>query len=210
MALMSCPDCGRQISDSAPACIHCGRPSAHQTKSLSQPEVSNREARREGGIQVGLRACGRCGSEDVRKLGVIHQAGLATKHSTSTFSGAGFDSNGDVAFGGGSAETWTESQTALSKRAAPPQRKSGAGDIGMGAGCLSGCAIVAIVGMIGGGAAVGGGLLLWLGFAGVIGVAVGMLQKERNDEWNRREWPKLNKKWQESVMCLRCGEITSQ
>ena len=26
MALISCPDCGKQISDQAPACIHCGRP----------------------------------------------------------------------------------------------------------------------------------------------------------------------------------------
>jgi uncharacterized membrane protein YvbJ len=23
---VSCPDCGKQISDAAPACIHCGRP----------------------------------------------------------------------------------------------------------------------------------------------------------------------------------------
>lgn len=26
MPLITCPDCKRQISDSAPACIHCGRP----------------------------------------------------------------------------------------------------------------------------------------------------------------------------------------
>ena len=26
MALVTCPDCRRQISDVAPACIHCGRP----------------------------------------------------------------------------------------------------------------------------------------------------------------------------------------
>jgi len=28
MALVTCPDCGKQISDAAPACIHCGRPTA--------------------------------------------------------------------------------------------------------------------------------------------------------------------------------------
>ena len=26
MALISCPECGKQISDQAPACIHCGYP----------------------------------------------------------------------------------------------------------------------------------------------------------------------------------------
>ena len=26
MALMQCPDCGKQISEAAPACPHCGRP----------------------------------------------------------------------------------------------------------------------------------------------------------------------------------------
>lgn len=26
MALVKCLDCGKQVSDSAPACVHCGRP----------------------------------------------------------------------------------------------------------------------------------------------------------------------------------------
>ena len=28
MALIYCPDCGRQVSDAAPQCPHCGRPIA--------------------------------------------------------------------------------------------------------------------------------------------------------------------------------------
>jgi hypothetical protein len=28
VALVKCPDCGRDVSDQAPACIGCGRPSA--------------------------------------------------------------------------------------------------------------------------------------------------------------------------------------
>lgn len=28
MGLVTCPDCGRMISDSAPRCLHCGRPMA--------------------------------------------------------------------------------------------------------------------------------------------------------------------------------------
>lgn len=30
MALISCPDCGAQVSDTAPACVACGRPIAAQ------------------------------------------------------------------------------------------------------------------------------------------------------------------------------------
>lgn len=26
MALVKCPDCSKEVSDQAPACIHCGRP----------------------------------------------------------------------------------------------------------------------------------------------------------------------------------------
>lgn len=26
MGLVKCPDCGKEVSDKAPACIHCGRP----------------------------------------------------------------------------------------------------------------------------------------------------------------------------------------
>ena len=26
MALISCPECGKEVSDRAPACIHCGYP----------------------------------------------------------------------------------------------------------------------------------------------------------------------------------------
>lgn len=26
MALITCPDCGKDVSDAAPACIYCGRP----------------------------------------------------------------------------------------------------------------------------------------------------------------------------------------
>ena len=38
MALTKCPDCGKEISDQAPACPNCGRPQAtqpHQTGATS-------------------------------------------------------------------------------------------------------------------------------------------------------------------------------
>lgn len=36
MALIKCPECGKEVSDKAPACIHCGYPFQKQ-----QPEESN-------------------------------------------------------------------------------------------------------------------------------------------------------------------------
>lgn len=155
-----------------------------------------------------LRVCSHCGSGDVRTLSVVHQSGLATEHGHTTVTGASLASDGDLLIGGGSAETWATRQTAPSKRAAPPERKSGASDAGMGAGCVSGLAIIAIVGFFAGAEAIGSGLVLWMGIAVVIAVIAGMRAKSRDDEWNAREWPKLHRKWQESVMCERCGEIT--
>lgn len=32
MALIKCPDCGKEVSDAASACIHCGRPIAPSEK----------------------------------------------------------------------------------------------------------------------------------------------------------------------------------
>lgn len=41
MALIACPDCGRQVSDQALACPQCGRP----LRSMPSPEGLRREAR---------------------------------------------------------------------------------------------------------------------------------------------------------------------
>ena len=40
MALITCPECGKQISDKAPACIHCGYPMQEQPP-VTTATVSN-------------------------------------------------------------------------------------------------------------------------------------------------------------------------
>lgn len=40
MALITCPECGKQISDKAPACIHCGYPLQEQPP-VTTATVSN-------------------------------------------------------------------------------------------------------------------------------------------------------------------------
>ena len=39
MALINCPECGKQISDKAPVCIHCGYPI--QTEQTVSTSISN-------------------------------------------------------------------------------------------------------------------------------------------------------------------------
>lgn len=36
MALIKCPDCGRDVSDSAPACLGCGRPRATEAEATTK------------------------------------------------------------------------------------------------------------------------------------------------------------------------------
>ena len=38
MALIKCPECGREISDKAKACIHCGYPIAEIADMLEESE----------------------------------------------------------------------------------------------------------------------------------------------------------------------------
>src|SRR5262245_58248788 len=54
MPLISCPDCGKQVSSEAPTCPSCGRPI--KQSSPSAPAVS------------GARVCRYCGAQSVGKL----------------------------------------------------------------------------------------------------------------------------------------------
>lgn len=56
MALIKCPECGKEISDKAPACIHCGFPLNQEEKNI-------------------LEKCINCGYTDLAKLdnhGAVH------------------------------------------------------------------------------------------------------------------------------------------
>ena len=49
MALIKCPECGKEISDKAPACIHCGYPLSllnnEKAKSPTVEKQNNTEAK---------------------------------------------------------------------------------------------------------------------------------------------------------------------
>jgi len=71
MPLVNCADCGKPISEAAPACIHCGRPMASISRTWQ--DVPTQPASQRGNSAF---RCPKCGSEDVRRLSVVHASGL--------------------------------------------------------------------------------------------------------------------------------------
>lgn len=53
MALITCPDCGKQVSEKAASCIHCGRPL--QSDLVGQPSAGSAEANKKGQQRSRLR-----------------------------------------------------------------------------------------------------------------------------------------------------------
>jgi hypothetical protein len=51
MALIQCPDCGKQISDAAPTCVNCGRPNG------TTPPTANRIDASRSGSKVACPFC---------------------------------------------------------------------------------------------------------------------------------------------------------
>lgn len=145
--------------------------------------------------------CTKCNSEDVRRLSIIHSDGLSnidTTTSGSSISGG----DGGLRAGSGTAKTTGTMQTDQSRKAAPPQKYSYFGII-----------VIWIIGTL---------LLMW--FLGWLGLAVSgtgmqgqifrygsliflawLLYKTCMHNW--KFYPSLKAKWDNSFMCLRCGEI---
>jgi hypothetical protein len=104
--------------------------------------------------------------------------------------------------------------TALAQRAAAPAKLANKDGQAMGVGCGTGCAsYLVLMALFGGSSAASDdniGLFLLIGF--VLMVVAFFIVKNNGDEeaedYNSRVWPKLQAKWQRSVMCMRCGEIT--
>lgn len=49
MALVTCPDCGKQVSEHAPSCIHCGRPL--KADLVNNPSAGSAEAVKKGDLR---------------------------------------------------------------------------------------------------------------------------------------------------------------
>lgn len=183
MPLISCPDCGASISAAAPACIHCGRP-MHAPPSPEAAETPPDDDHRSDAEAL---ACPRCGSEQVRRLSLVHADGF----SRGTTFGSGTDSHGHHV----STSGFTRLQTKASSDAAPPEKRWA---LAMG---TVGCFTVPFVALVGAAAFGFPGFLLAAG--GTAWYFVRKVNEKRR--WNAEVHPGLMEQWRRTFRCDRCG-----
>ncbi len=218
MALIPCPDCGRNVSTRAAACPNCGCPPhaedgapqsavqearqhavalPHATQALAAAQHAVVPAAPQDGVPVmrvhtaaaSLLHCPKCGSEHVRRLSLIYREGLAVVKTGTA--GVGFGDDG-MAVGG--ARTGGTQQSLASMGAAPPEERS-----------LGGPIIMILMGVV----------LLLAGFQGsvvaaVIGAivaALGGMWAYGSSHYNNQVYPALHQQWEGSYSCSRCAEV---
>ena len=134
-------------------------------------------------------ACTKCGSSEVRRLSLIYEEGLShsASQSQTAFCGAGF---------GTTASTFSTgtSQTALSKKAAPPTKKHTI-LLALLAGFLGFCTLAGLA-----------NFSFWaLLFGGLTYLAV--MKSLKAKAYNATAFPEEHACWQRSFMCNRCGGV---
>ena len=134
-------------------------------------------------------ACTKCGSSQVRRLSLIYEEGLShsASQSQTAFGGGGF---------GTTASTFSTgtSQTALSKKAAPPTKKHTI-LLAMLAGFLGFCTVAGIA-----------NFSFWtLVFGGLTYLAV--MKSLKAKAYNAMAFPEERARWERSFMCNRCGGV---
>ena len=126
MALIKCPECGRQVSDKARACPGCGCPVADETsedeilntKSTDAPDSTKiMSSSQNNGSAI---KCPKCRSSDWRLASVVYEESVSSINTETVGGGVGIGT-GSVGVGVGGATTNGIQQTELSKRLAPPK-----------------------------------------------------------------------------------------
>ena len=208
MALIECPDCGRKVSDAAPACPQCGRPIA----TLAGPaEVSSdgplarkaephvqASAVEEREDQPGTWRCQNCGAVGAfRKFSIIYEEGT---HSINT-STAGGVSGGGVGVGVAGGETHGSQQSDLARRVAPPAQRSAQNDKQLQRVNTIGCLVVVVLFP-----------LTWAVFTVEAAIIVLMVTILTVALWASTETTKANADlparkavWERKFLCTRCG-----
>jgi hypothetical protein len=197
MALVSCPECGKQVSSSSAQCIGCG----HPMMATTAPNVQPLQALRYEQANAAGVICPRCGSEDTRRLSLVHAEGMTSISGSVSTTGIGASSGG-VGIGVSSSDVKGSQQSALSKLVAPPGAKT-AGGGRVGAMILSWFVLMVIQVTVLNIPA----LIAWL-IASVAAIAVYKVVPESDDErWNRVQLPKERSIWERKFLCRRCGEV---
>lgn len=141
------------------------------------------------GPWIEMIVCSSCQSDNVQKLSLAYESGISdvnTKTKGVSFGGGGLN------FGG--AKTKGTSQTALSKRTAPPRKYSYIKPllIGLLASFIADIALTSLN-------------IPWLGYAVLAVVSGGLLY--RSYLYNHNQWPALYNSWSNSFICHKCGAI---
>jgi hypothetical protein len=131
--------------------------------------------------------CTKCNSDNTQRLEVVYEHGTQNINTHSHSAGAGI--GGSFGVGGVTTRTSGVSQTMAGEKAAPPMRKSYKWPI---IGLLLSTALLENI-------MLGGPLLL-----------ISAYFWYKAFTYNKTEWPHLYQHWQESWLCLKCGNIYHQ
>ena len=138
--------------------------------------------------------CPTCKSENIQRLAIIYEHGISEIDAKTRGAGVGIGGGG-LGIGAGSAKTTGTSQTAISKRAAPPKKLTYAKPL---------LAILAI------------SIVLMLinqknsnleAFFGVAWFAASAAWIFSAFKYNSKIWTKLKAQWDNSYLCTRCNHI---
>ena len=193
MPLVGCPDCGRQVSDEALACVQCGR-HMHTT-------VPTGRRTRPSALH-----CPRCGSDDLRSLSVVHASGVSHTQGFSGGTGLAFGTDDDPTIVGGGLSSSSVQHTALARAAAPPEPQT----LGVAPAVFVGGVAALMLYLLGFWRLGLIGLIPATVLGGVAGYAWYQRQYRAIQEYNETVYRPQRASWERKVMCLRCGAITER
>jgi ribosomal protein L37E len=196
MPLVRCPDCGRQISDSASTCISCGRPMTAQQSVAAVAAVLVGQASSSPPAEIpdlpATWRCSRCGAQAFQKYSLVYEANRSNSES----------STGGVLMGGesfafASGSTRGTHVTELGRRVAPPDEPS---ELSQGH-----WAVIAFLALAAGIATYAlGAEFLAIPVALVVFFVVAFaFGSETEDE--RAATGVVRRQWERKYLCTRCG-----
>lgn len=206
MALIECPDCGRQVSDAASACPQCGRPIAAlpgtapvASAKLGPPSQASAVAERED--QPGTWRCSGCGAIGAfRKFSVIFEEGTHSISTSTSGVGVGL-SGGGVGVGVAGGRTKGSQQSDLARRVAPPAPKTSQNDEELRHASTIGCLmpfVAAVLAYVAFSFSTAFWVLVVASIAGLAWIAL------KSNEANA-DLPTRTAAWQRKFLCTRCG-----
>lgn len=142
-------------------------------------------------------ACPSCNSDNIQRLSVVYEGGLSAINTKSKGTAVGFGRDG-ISVGVGGGGTKGTSQTAQSKRAAPPPKRRYVKPLlGIGVAFFAVALFVQPPNIV----------VQYLYQASWLAASVAWIGYAF--QYNARQWPALKAQWDQSYLCNRCSQIFS-